>query len=55
MRVIVYLGVVALMAAIGAHFGGEYYGDTGPMVGALLGGIFGLLVVSGLRVASPGK
>ena len=57
MRLIFYVGIVAVLAAIGWHFGeeyyGGYYGDRGPMLGAFLGGAVGLLVISGLRAASP--
>ncbi len=53
MRLIFYVGIVAVLVAIGWHFGEEYYGDRGPMWGAFLGGAVGLLVISGLRAASP--
>ncbi len=43
------------MAAIGYSFGEQYYGETGMKLGAFLGGVFGLLVISGLRAASVGR
>ena len=55
MRLIMQAGVIALMAAIGYSFGDQYYGETGMRLGAFFGGVFGLLVVSCLRVSGVGR
>ncbi len=55
MGLIVQVGVIALMAAIGYSFGEQYYGETGMNLGAFIGAVFGLLVVSCLRASSVGR
>lgn len=53
MRLILYLGAIALLAAIGSSLGQEYYQEMGRTLGAFIGGVFGLLVVASFRAVGP--
>ena len=55
MRLIVHLGIIALMAAVGASLGQQFHTEQGTRVGAFLGGLLGLLVISTLRAGTRGK
>jgi len=45
MQLIVHLGIIALLAAIGSSLGQQFYGEQGVKFGALVGGVLGLLVI----------
>ncbi len=55
MRLIVHLGIIALMAAIGSSLGQQFYGEQGVRFGALVGGVFGLLIISALRAGTSNE
>jgi len=55
MQLIVHLGIIAVLAAIGSSLGQEFYAEEGMKLGALVGGVLGLLVISVLRAGTTGK
>ena len=52
MQLIVHLGIIALMAAIGSSLGQQFYAEQGTKLGALVGGVLGLLVIGVLRAGT---
>ena len=52
---IVHLGNIAVMAAIGASVGEQFYAEEGIKYGALVGGVLGLLVILVLRAGTRNK
>ncbi len=55
MELIVQLGIIAIMAAVGASLGQQFYGEEGTKFGALVGGVLGLLVIYVLRAGTHNK
>jgi len=55
MRLIVHLGIIALMAAIGSSLVQQLGAEQGTKVGAFVGGVFGLLIISALRAGTTNK
>ncbi len=55
MRLIVHLSIIALLAAIGSSLGQQFYGEQGMKLGALVGGVFGLLIISALRAGTSSR
>ena len=55
MQLIVHLGIIALMAAIGSSLGEQFYAEEGIKLGALVGGVLGLLVILVLRAGTRNK
>jgi len=55
MQLIVHLGIIALMAAIGSSLGQQFYAEEGMKLGALVGGVFGLLIILALRAGTSNK
>ena len=55
MQLIVHLGIIALMAAIGSSLGQEFYAEEGMKSGALVGGALGMLVILVLRAGTRNK
>jgi len=55
MQLIVQLGIIVLMAAIGSSLGQQLGTEQGTKLGALVGGVLGLLVVSVLRAGTSNK
>jgi hypothetical protein len=55
MQLIVHLGIIALMAAIGLSWGQQFYGEQATKLGAGVGGALGLLVIIVLRAGTHNK
>ncbi len=55
MQLIVHLGIITLLAAIGSSLGQQFYAEEGTKSGALVGGVLGLLVISVLRAGTRNK
>ncbi len=55
MQLIVQVGIIALMAAIGSSLGQQLGTEQGTKLGALVGGGLGLLVISVLRADTNSK
>jgi len=55
MQLIVQLGIITLMAAIGSSLGQQLGTEQGTKVGALVGGALGMLVILVLRAGTGNK
>ncbi len=55
MQFIVHLGFIALMAAMGSSLGQRFYTEDATKLGALAGGVLGLLVIYVLRAGTRNK
>ena len=55
MQLIVHLGIIAVLAAIGSSLGQQFYAEEGVKFGALVGGVLGLLVIYVLRAGTRNK
>ena len=55
MQLIAHLGIIALLAAIGSSLGEQFYTEDATKLGALAGGVLGLLVIYVLRAGTRNK